>query len=168
MFDPLEIIQNMKTILNPKDKGIEAKVAEKFDPNEFYKQRPGLYPWSSFMERVLPKAECVEQGKSFIADSFDLKKDSTDAAIEAALSEKHIFSETDACALIAELIKKQPNGEEGALLNNGYVNLFYTEAFVVGVYWYAGFGEWYVLAWFRGAYAWSADSRVFSPATDRS
>jgi hypothetical protein len=51
---------------------------------------------------------------------------------------------------------------------DGYWNLFYFPAFVVGVGWGAGFGGWGVSAWDRGDGDWSDAYRVFSPATRHS
>lgn len=51
---------------------------------------------------------------------------------------------------------------------DGKWNIFYSEAFVVDVYWFAGHGAWRVSAWGRDDGVWFADSRVFSPATESS
>ncbi len=147
---------------------VERKVVlvqtEKRDPKEFFKDREGLSVWSSFVDRVLVKAEAVEKEREFPISFYKLLEDSDDEAIEKALPENHIFSESEVSAIIAELISKQEKGEEGNLLNNGYANLFYTPSFVVGVYWDSFDGSWYVDAWHRGSRRWRAGRRVFSPA----
>lgn len=51
---------------------------------------------------------------------------------------------------------------------DGYANLFYTESCVVGVRWDRFHGGWSVGTWSRDGVRWSADSRVFSPATGSS
>ncbi|MCX6739374.1 MAG: hypothetical protein NT098_05010, partial [Candidatus Parcubacteria bacterium] len=67
--------------------------------------------------------------------------------------------------IIADIISRQPKGESGTLLNNGYANLFYVQAgasvFVVYVCW-SGF-EWCVSAWLLDEDGqWSGGGRVFS------
>lgn len=152
-------------VLEKLSEKIAVTIAEVRDPKEFYKDREGLFVFGSFEERIVQKAESVEAGREFSIDSFNLIEDAADAGIEAALPEKYLFTEGEVFAIIAELISKQPKGEEGALLNNGYANLFYTEVFVVSVRWSAGDGGWGVDAWGRGDVGWGAGGRVFSPAT---
>lgn len=154
-------------VLKDKSEVIQAKLAAGFDPKEYFKDRKGLFVWSSFEDRILPKAELVKEASSMNIESYILAKNAYDKEIEATLPEKHIFSESEVCAIIADLIAKQPKGEEGALLSNGNWNIFYTEAFVVGVCWGAGSGVWGVYTWYRVG-DWFAGERVFSPATDRS
>lgn len=141
---------------------IPVEVTAEFNPQEFFRDREGLFVYSSFKEHILEKASIVSAGTKFELSSFKLIRSAEDEEIEKELPEKHIFSESDVCAIIAELISKQPKGEEGELLNTGYWNLFYTESFVVDVSWRDG--EWYVSAWDRDSYGWSDGSRVFSPA----
>ncbi|MCX6739399.1 MAG: hypothetical protein NT098_05135, partial [Candidatus Parcubacteria bacterium] len=67
--------------------------------------------------------------------------------------------------IIADIISRQPKGESGTLLNNGYANLFYVQAgasvFVVYVNWY-GF-EWNVYDWSLDENdQWYDGFRVFS------
>ena len=135
----------------------------KIDPKEFFKDRKGLYVWSSFEENILTKAESSDP-KEFKLNSFTLLTRASDEKIEKALGDNHMFSETDVCAILASLIEKQPNGEEGILLNTGYANLFYTSDRVVGVRWRGG--GWFVGGWRRRGYAWHGVGRVFSLATD--
>jgi len=67
---------------------------------------------------------------------------------------------------IAALISKQPNGKQGALLTNGYANIFYVHDIngvlrAVRVCW-GGYG-WSVVAYsVEYPDEWSADDRVFS------
>ena len=64
------------------------------------------------------------------------------------------------------LMKLQPNGEDGALLTNGYANIFYIKD-VVGVL-YAVCVSWYGGGWYVSAgrvddeYGWDGGCRVFS------
>ena len=62
---------------------------------------------------------------------------------------------------IAALMWKQPDGKQGALLTNGYANIFYVHDVAVFVLWYGN-------GWSVNAYSvedpdgWYADYRVFS------
>ena len=152
-----------KSVLKAIERKITVSNGDAFNPQEYYAQdRKGLYVYSSFKERILPKARPVRKGTKVDAVSFSLIEYATDEKIEEALGKKHLFSETDVCVLIAELISKQAKGEKGILVNTGYANLFYTSAFVVYVDW--GGGGWRVGAWYRGGGEWGTGGRVFSPA----
>lgn len=153
-----------KNILETVQEKIELKVRSKHIPAEFFKDRKGLYVWNSFIENIVKNSAPTEENSEFKIASFDLKEDSLDKDIEKALPEKHLFSETEVCAVIAALIEKQPKGEKGLLLNNGYANLFYTKARVVGVGW--GGSWWDVDGWERDVDKWGAGLRVFSSATE--
>lgn len=139
-------------------------LVERHDPDEYYQTRSGLYVWGDFRSRVVAHAKPVESGMVFKVKSFDLMAGLTDEKIEVLLLKEHLFGDDQLCAIIAKLIAKQPNGEEGVLLNNGCANLFYTGSDVVRVYWHSDSREWDVDAWRRGAYGWVAGRRVFSPA----
>ena len=73
-------------------------------------------------------------------------------------------------AYVAQLIKAQPQGQEGVLLTNGWANIFYIEddngeLWAVGCYGYSGGGGWRVNAYpVADPSWWSADYQVFSPA----
>lgn len=102
--------------------------------------------------------------KEFTLNSFDLLESASDKEIEAALGENHLFEAGEVYTLIGNLVSKQSKGEEGALLANGYSNLFYISSCVVIVHW-SSYGQgWYVYAW-RRSYYWRGGRRVFSPAT---
>lgn len=149
-------------VLEEVSKDIKVKVETAFTPKEYFKTREGLYVFSDFPERILDKAEAVEAGTEYKVTSYKTLMEAKDELIESALQENHIFSESDVCAIIADLISKQPKGEDGVLLNDGYWNLFYTPAFVVNVYWYDG--RWHVSTWRRNGFTWYTGNRVFSPA----
>lgn len=151
-------------ILSPIAKAISIKIAAQHTPPEYFMNREGLYVWSDFKSRIVEKAFSTKPGASFKLKSFKLNKDAVDEKIELSLPKKHLFSETEVCAIIAELVSKQSKGEEGVLLNNGYANLFYTKIFVVSVYWVSGGRRWSVDAWQRGDVRWCGGARVFSPA----
>ncbi len=114
------------------------------------------------LKRVGDSIKVESVTKEYILNSFDLVTSSTDKEIEKVLGENHLFDKGEVYALVGNLIAKQPSGEEGTLLNNGYSNLFYTSAFVVDVYWSGSY--WGVSTWRRGDSPWVRGSRVFSPA----
>lgn len=146
---------------------VSIKTPADFDPIEFYKDRKGLWVWSGFKNRILPLAKKTDAQNKLDLEYFKLLKYATDEEIESALPKDHTFHETDVCTIIAALIENQSKGEEeGALLNDGNWNLFYTPAFVVGVSWFSGYGAWGVNAWERDGDEWGDDRRVFSPATN--
>lgn len=151
-------------VLKVLEKKIHIDVATAFDPKKFFKTREGLYVWSDFDRNILKKAEETKGNISFELSSYKFIRYAYDKDIEAELPEKHIFTETEVCALIAELISRQLKSEEGVLLNDGWWNLFYTPNFVVSVYWYARGSGWRVSTWVRDGGAWDGGGRVFSPA----
>lgn len=155
----------MEKVLELVKEKFEVKAASAINPQEFFKTREGLYVWSDFKERISDKAEVLKEGVEFTLNSYKTTKDATDEEIESDLPEKHIFSESEVCVIIADLISKQPKGEEGILLNTPYYsNLFYTPSFVVHVRWSSGGGEWIVSTWTRSDDRWFSGKRVFSPA----
>ena len=123
------------------------------------------YIWNEFTAwfNDLVEGETPEQELKY----HKLEEDSLDERILQELGDK---AETKLSQLFA-LLKKQPNGEDGALLTNGYTNIFYVhdasgELRVVGVLWNAGFGYWIVRAYELGdSRVWRAGARVFSQQT---
>lgn len=148
-------------VLKEVDPSIKLTIEKPVDPKGFFVDREGLYVYSGFEERVLEKSEAVKVGAEYAIESLDLVDDSTDKQIELALGNKNLFEVNDACAIVADLIERQKNGEDGLLLTNGYANLFYTSACVVYVRW-RGSG-WRVGTWERDGIGWVAGLRVFSP-----
>lgn len=151
-------------VLEVIEKRIEVITSKIVDPKEFFQTMNGLYVWSDFKERIVAKAKTIKAKTKYSISSSKLLKHAYDEEIENALPKKHIFTETEVCGLIAELIEKQPNGEMGVLQNNGYSNIFYTPTFVVGLYWGSYDGGWNVGTFDRER-GWFDGSRVFSPAT---
>lgn len=132
------------------------------NPQEFFKTRKDLWVSDEFKSRVLSKAKPVENLDPVTLSSHELTKNTYDRDITPGLGENYIFDESEVCARIEQLVSKQPNGEAGDLLNNGYANLFYVAGYVVDVRWYGDGREWSVRAWELDDDYWSAGSRVFS------
>jgi hypothetical protein len=144
-------------------KSIQLTLAADHDPSEFYQTRSGLFVWDDFRHLIVSGAKPTKSGTSFSVTSARLTREATDAEIERALLAEHLFDESAACAIIAELIAKQPGGGEGHLQNTGYANLLYTRSCVVGVYWDGLYREWRVYSWGRDVLGWDAGRRVLSP-----
>ncbi len=143
-------------------KGATITFDSRHDPDSFFRTRKGLWVGEEFRFRVVAKAEASTTVPAF--KHVDLPLDMNDAKIEKRLGDRHFFTETETCALIADLIAKQEGGTEGELLNNGYSDLFYLVSCVVRVVWYADGRKWRVCTWRRNDCGWNAGSRAFSPA----
>lgn len=141
-------------------------VGKKRVPKTFFKTRKGLWVWDGFRESIAARAEAIDAPTNFGVDFHEITapNGATDASIETALGDDHLFDENTLCAIIAEMISVQEGGKEGLLLNNGYANLFYTSGLVVRVRWRAEGGKWDVDSWHRGGGGgWDRGRRVFAP-----
>lgn len=161
------IIDELSRDIPPKLKlvnaGIELGAVESHDPQAFYQTRKGLYVWPEFKSRVLSSAKPVSNLSALSLNSYELTENMYDKDIKAELPAGHVFEDpSELCARIEQMISKQPNGEEGDLLNNGYANLFDLPGYVVDVHWDGDYREWYVYAWELDDDRWHAGCRVFS------
>lgn len=150
-----------KTVLELIEKKISIET-DAFTPKDFFKGREGLYIGYNFQKEFLPNTKDVKKS-AFSLQAFKLIESANDAKIEESLPKEYLFDESEVCSIIADLISKQPKGQEGILLNDWSANLFYTPSFVVRVSWFGG--EWFVFAGHRDGNACFSISRVFSPAT---
>ncbi len=110
------------------------------------------------MSRVLQGSRTIKSADGGKLRSFDLMKNAYDRDIKAVLPENH---EVELCQ-VEELIYAQKNGESGALLNNGRVNIFYVAGSVVEVHWDASHRVWGVNDCLLDRVHWHAVNRVFS------
>ncbi|MEK7503040.1 MAG: hypothetical protein AAB556_01185, partial [Patescibacteria group bacterium] len=85
-------------------------LAKQHNPDTFFKTRSGLYVWDDFRSRVVAKASPIDAGAKFRIERRDLIRDAKDSEVEGVLT-NHLFEESAVCAVIAELISKQPNGK---------------------------------------------------------
>ena len=126
---------------------------EQFCPKEYFQTRRGLYVCVDFRDRILSVTKKTGKLPSAKITSYNIVKDSNNEKIRAELSKNHIWKDaSDFCSHLAGMIDRQPKGENGDLLNNGCVNIFYVrgkngEVFAVNVYWGVGALEWYVNAY---------------------
>ena len=134
------------------------------DPASYYRTRSGLYVWESFVSDVVANAKPMMAGATFTVNVAELKSDATDAEIEAALPKTHLFDDSAVCAIVAEMIEKQPEGKSGDLDNTGRANLFYTAGRIARVYWHGVDRQWDMRAWHRGL-GWDAGARVLCPGS---
>jgi hypothetical protein len=134
------------------------------DPAAFYRTRTGLYVYNDFRERIVRQAKPTQSASPVTLRHFVLERDAPDKDIEDELGPKHtyIFTESEVCWVVAEMIGKQEGGTAGDLDNTGKANLFYTPAWVVFVSWSAVDREWRVDTWRRGGLDWCAGFSAFS------
>jgi len=159
-----DVVKSMMALIRRPQLSITISDSDHCSPNTFFKTRKGLYVWDDFRARVVKLAKPVDTGTTFKVNVDELGATLTDGEIGNGLPKNHLWDEGALCAVIAEMISKQPEGKEGDLLNNGYANLFYTCSCVVGVGWDSDDREWGVDAWGRDDRRWGAGLRVLSPA----
>ena len=90
-----------------------------------------------------------------------------DSAILNELGQPKPFTAGEFVAIIHDLLTKQPNGESGTLLNNGYANIFYVQLedgriVAVDVFWDSDDREWHLNADDLDDIQWSDGRCVFS------
>jgi hypothetical protein len=132
------------------------------DPDAFYQTRTGLYVYRSFRDRIVRLALPTQSASPVTLRRFVLDRAATDDDIEAELGPNHLFTESEVCWIIVEMIEKQEGGAAGDLNNSGNANQFYTPSCVVFVYWLADDREWLVYTWGRDDFVWGAGDSVFS------
>lgn len=120
------------------------------------------YLGDNFRNNFLNKTE--EAISETILQYHQLKKSSRDIPIINELGGKDKTETT--LAEMFSLMEKQPNGEDGVLLINGYANIFYIRdenGFLWAVYCFRGGDGWYIHAdSVDDLDDWIADGRVFS------
>ena len=107
------------------------------EPAAFYQTRAGLFVYRDFRDRIVRKAKPTQSAPPVTLHRFILERDAPDEnlKIEAELGPNHIFTETEVCWIVAEMIGKQKHGAPGDLDNTINSNLFYTPSWVVDVRW---------------------------------
>ena len=149
-----------RTVLGPQVP-ISLTLSTQHDPDAYYRTGSGLYAGDDFRDEIVSKAKPVEAGTTFMIHVAELSQDATDQEIEAGLPAAHLFDESAVCAIVAEMIEKQKDGEPGDLR---YLNLLYTRSCIVAVRWGDGTRRWRVATWDRDHDRWRIGSRVLSPA----
>lgn len=141
-------------------------IATPMDPNEAFQSHQGFYVCGDFRSYVLPALKSISSAPeaSFIVSRIALS--ASDSTIHKEIPENHLAEWYH----ILSFIGKQPNGENGVLLTNGYANIFYMrgvggQVFVVSVRRGLVSCRWSVDAWRLGDGGdggWPADDLVFS------
>ncbi len=90
-----------------------------------------------------------------------------DSEILDELGHPEPFTISEFSAIVRELLQKQPNGEDGILLNNGYANIFFVQledarVVAVRVLWGSGRRAWSLIAPGLDDGRWSDGRCVFS------
>lgn len=140
---------------------------EAFSKPSFFLNGPKLYLWDNFKNRVLSEIPDLIPAFTGSVIKTQLTKNMTDAEIQAELGNPTPFTVPEFAAIISNLIGKQPKGENGILLNNGYANIFYVKlanGSVVAVFvgWFGGDRGWYFTAVSLDSGLWFGGRCVFS------
>jgi hypothetical protein len=131
----------------------------------FFVTRSGLWVSDDFRDSVVAKAN-PDVSHAVATKTLDLSRSRSDASIQEMLGNNHLFTESQVCGTIAQMISGQEGGQVGKLLNNGRTNVFYLDSCVVFVRWNSSFRSWNVHTCERACCGWDAGCRVFSPATE--
>jgi hypothetical protein len=146
-----------------------AIVTESFTKDSFFtKNGPvKLYFWDNFTNLILaamPETIPAFQGKLL---KTQLTEYMYDSAIVKELGWPNQFTVGEFAAIIRDLLTKQPNGEDGTLLNNGYANIFYVQLedsrmVAVDVRWHSDIRGWGLNAIGLDDFRWFDGFCVFS------
>lgn len=139
-----------------------------FSSADFLDSRLGVkvYLWDNFKSWISIKISRVVPAFTDTLTLYTLSKSMYDAEIRAEIGEDQVFSVDEFVAAIKGLTAQQASGEAGALLVNGYANIFYVrldENTLVAVvaYWDAGDRVWFLAARHLECGRWDAGSQAF-------
>ena len=135
------------------------------NPHDFFKTHEGLCMSSNFNDFILSGASKKKVSADETTISYaGLAQAANDAEISSELPEGYTFEDVDTFLVhLATLIEGQWGGKSGALLNNGYSNIFYVKVnAAVYVFWNADKREWSCHALRLDDYRWIAGYRAFS------
>lgn len=141
---PTKLLEYVTTVEVP---GVERFVAKDYFKKDTSKKAKVKIAWMSenFIANFVPKVEIdVPKGDVKV---HRLLKPSLDTPIMKELGEKETYLDD-----LLALLEKQPSGEDGPLLVNGYANICYIRDvdcryWAVDVGWYSGYDGWYVSAY---------------------
>jgi len=115
------------------------------DPNLFFQtRRPGLFVWWQFRKKVAEYAQFSRAGKTYKIGSIDLGQVPLNEEEIIRMIPGRLFGDTQICAIMAQLISLQQNGEKGALLTGDGLNLFYTYTCKASLTWGGSEKTWYL------------------------
>lgn len=143
--------------------------SEPFSKQEFLNSKLGIkiYMGDNFKNWIV--SELLEEIPAFSVNlaSYKLTKNMYDKEIRAEIGEDDVRTPNEALAIIFSNIAKQPNGEAGDFLNNGYANIQYVrlkngEVVAVFAPWFSDDREWSLDACRLDGSGWREDNRVFA------
>lgn len=132
-------------VLVPRDP-VSITLSQRHDPDVYYRTRSGLYVGNECRRRIISKATPITAGTSFKVNVFELGHDAANKEIRRGLPKNYLFKENVLCAIVAEMISKQSEGEPGDLENTGNVHVLRTSSWEMLVYWHRVNPAWNVLA----------------------
>lgn len=135
---------------------------------EFFKSGGSIKLWfgDNFKNWILSgEIVYVERKGKLIKNDFP--NSMTDEEIIRKFKIRPYDSKSDVLSEIRDLILKQPNGEKGELLTDGFANIFYVklkngDTVAVGAFWRSVAREWLLPALRLGVFVWAGGDRVFS------
>ena len=77
------------------------------DPAAFYQTRAGLYVYRDFRDHIVRQAKPTDSASPVTLRRFVLERNASDKEIEDELGANHVFTETEVCWIVAEMIGKQ-------------------------------------------------------------
>lgn len=147
----------------------QAAVEEIFKPRDFYNENnKEIWFSQEFAENILLVAEDFQPTDDLALPSgYDVIKPANDSEVRSEFPADHTYSASEFCWQAKRMVKAQPNGIAGRLLNNGDANIFYVvgkggEVFAVHVGWYGGHRQWDFSCYSLGESRWNRDDRTFS------
>ncbi len=145
-----------------------AIATESFTKESFFGKKGPVKLWlgSNFEQWVLPLIpETIEAFQGTLTQT-KLTKYMLDSEILTELGHPEPFTPGEFAALIRDLLTKQPKGEEGTLLMNGYANVFYVQlegrVVAVRVLWSSDGRGWGLDAFGLDDYRWFGGRCVLS------
>ncbi|MBU1046912.1 hypothetical protein KKH36_04015 [Patescibacteria group bacterium] len=138
-----------------------------FHLENFFTIREGLWVSDDFKEYISSVAKPIKKEvKTAFFDVFE--KPMTDAEIRKSDSEDYVFKASEFCLCLKDKIVAQSEGEDGELLNNGFVNMFYVHGknnkiIIVTIGWSTNLREWSVYLYRIDSHLWGKGNRVFYP-----
>ncbi len=149
---------------------VASAVAATFVTATYFQTSDKLHVWPEFASRITAaySEPIAKRGLDGVEKALDLTRNMSDTEIISQLGgeaevRKYAFTPDQ----IADMIDAQPSGSPGAMLTNGYANIFYVTGvdgvlFAVRVRWLSGRRQWLVAACRLGVDGdWLAGRRVF-------
>ncbi len=176
----IAFVKKNGTVLNPMRKlkklalsmtvAVEATIS--FVVRDFFKMgengQTKIWMSDEFKAKVLAFASNTASSESVHLDKLELTESMNDSQITVELGSPTPFSIDGFLSHIKGLILKQPKGEKGDLLTNGYANIFYVtgnDGRTLSVYAFWDDGRWeFRCDEFDVSGGWCAEPCVFSPA----